>query len=318
MEIKNSHCIFLYRYYNEGEISKKPVSVMSIQYLILIPMVLLAVAKVLLQGMISRTYLKNTTDSAIYNMLVFGGMSVLYFIVGGFKLPSLHILPYGILYGLMLAGFQICYTLALKCGPVSHTALIVTFSLAFAVTFGIIYCGEQLTILHISGLACIFLSLLLTIDFKQTKQHKFNIIWFLLSLAAMTMNGTASIIVKLQKMTYPDEDMGMLLTTYVSGTLLLYFIKCCYTGIKKQPRAMVLSPSRLFIMLSCSVLLGSYLFLFSIGAGTIPAVVFFPIVNIAPTTVISLFGIFIFKDKLTRQQVFSLIFGIAATLLLCL
>lgn len=302
----------------ELQLKEKLVTALTIHYLILIPMIMLAVAKVLLQRMISRTYLFNTTDSAIYNMIIFGGMTLMYFIVGGFRLPSLHILPYGILYGLMIAGFQVCYTLALKCGPVSHTALIVAFSLAFAVSFGIMYCGETLTILHIAGLVCIFLSLLLTIDFKQTKQHEFNIKWFLLSLAAMTMNGTASIVVKLQKMTYPAEDMGMLLTAYASGTALLYVVIRYFTCVKKEPRAMLLNRTRIMIMLSSSVLLGAYLFLFSIGTGNIPAVVFFPVVNIAPTTMISLFGIFVFKDTLTRQQVFSLTFGIAATLLLCL
>lgn len=291
---------------------------MKLQYLILIPMIMLAVAKVLLQRMISRTYLKNTTDSAVYNMIIFGGMTVMYFVVGGFRLPSLHILPYGILYGLMIAGFQVCYTLALKCGPVSHTALIVAFSLAFAVSFGIIYCDETMTILHIAGLICIFLSLVLTIDFKQTKQHKFNLSWFLLSLAAMTMNGTASIIVKLQKMSYPDEDMGMLLTAYAAGTILLYLVIRYFTNVKKEPQAMLLNRSRILVMLSSSVFLGAYLFLFSVGTGTIPAVVFFPVVNIAPTTVISLFGIFVYKDTLSRQQVFSLAFGIAATVLLCI
>ena len=291
---------------------------MKLQYLILIPMIMLAVAKVLLQRMISRTYLKNTTDSAVYNMIIFGGMTVMYFVVGGFRLPSLHILPYGILYGLMIAGFQVCYTLALKCGPVSHTALIVAFSLAFAVSFGIIYCDETMTILHIAGLICIFLSLVLTIDFKQTKQHKFNLSWFLLSLAAMTMNGTASIIVELQKMSYPDEDMGMLLTAYAAGTILLYLVIRYFTNVKKEPQAMQLNRSRILIMLSSSVFLGAYLFLFSVGTGTIPAVVFFPVVNIAPTTVISLFGIFVYKDTLSRQQVFSLAFGIAATVLLCI
>jgi len=291
---------------------------MSIHYLILLPMIMLAVAKVLLQRMISRTYLKNTTDSIIYNMIIFGGMTVIYFFFGGFRLPTLHILPYGILYGLMISGFQVCYTMALKCGPVSHTALIVAFSLAFAVTFGIVYCGETLTMLHVAGLVCIFLSLVLTIDFKQTKQHQFNIRWFLLSLAAMTMNGTASIVVKLQKMSYPTEDMGMLLTAYASGTILLYLVTRYFTYAKNQPREMLLNRTRIIVMLGSSVALGAYLFLFSIGTGTIPAIVFFPVVNIAPTTVISLFGIFVFKDSLTRQQLFSLMFGIAATLLLCL
>lgn len=297
---------------------KKLVAVMNIQYLILVPLTILAVGKVLLQRMISHAYLKNTTDSALYNLIIFGSMAVLYFVFGGFRLPALHILPYGALYGLMMAGFQIFYTLALQRGPVSHTALIVTFNLAFAISFGILYCGEQMTILHIMGLLCIFLSLVLAIDFKQTKQHKFDIIWFLMSLAAMSMNGIAAIILKLQKLSYPDEDMGMLLSAYVSGALFLYLIIRYFTNVRKQPRMMLLNSTRLFLILSCSLILGAYLLLYSIGAGMISSVVFFPVVNIAPTTVISLLGIFVFRDNLTRQQLFSLIFGIAATLLLCL
>lgn len=291
---------------------------MNIQYLILIPLTILAVGKVLLQRMISHAYLKNTTDSAWYNLIIFGSMAVLYFIFGGFRLPTLHILPYGILYGLMMAGFQVFYTLALQRGPVSHTALIVTFNLAFAISFGILYCGEQMTLLHVSGLLCIFLSLVLAIDFKQAKQHQFNIIWFLMSLAAMSMNGIAAIVLKLQKLSYPDEDMGMLLTAYVSGAVALYLVIRYFTNVRKQPRMMLLNSTRLFLILSCSLILGAYLLLYSIGAGMISSVVFFPVVNIAPTTVISLLGIFVFRDNLTHQQLFSLFFGIAATVLLCI
>ena len=291
---------------------------MRIQYLILIPMIGLAVGKVLLQGVISRNYLKNPTDSALYNLIIFSSMAVLYFIFGGFRLPTLHILSYGIPYGLLIAGFQIFYTLALQRGPVSHTVLIVTFNIAFAISFGVLYCGEEITMLHIIGLTCIFLSLLLTIDFKQAKQHKFDLIWFLESVLAMSMNGIASIVVKLQKLTYPEEDMGMLLVAYVSGACALFLIIRYFTVVRKQPKMLALNSSRLMMILSCSVLLGCYLLLYSIGVGTISSVVFFPVVNIAPSTLLSLLGILVFKDRLTRQQVISMLFGIAATVLLCL
>ena len=291
---------------------------MRIQYLILIPMIGLAVGKVLLQGVISRNYLKNPTDSALYNLIIFSSMAVLYFIFGGFRLPTLHILSYGIPYGLLIAGFQIFYTLALQRGPVSHTVLIVTFNIAFAISFGVLYCGEEITMLHIIGLTCIFLSLLLTIDFKQAKQHKFDLIWFLESVLAMSMNGIASIVVKLQKLTYPEEDMGMLLAAYVSGACALFLIIRYFTVVRKQPKMLALNSSRLMMILSCSVLLGCYLLLFSIGVGTISSVGFFPVVNIAPSTLLSLLGILVFKDHLTRHQVISMLFGIAATVLLCL
>lgn len=291
---------------------------MNIQYLILIPIILLAVCKVLLQGTISRTYLKNPTDSALYNLIVFCGMSVLYLVFSGFRLPTPHILLYGVFYGLMLAGYQIFFTLALQRGPVSHSTLIVTFNIGFSVCFGIFYCGETLRITNIIGLVCMFLSLLLTIDFSQAKQHKFDIIWFILCLIATTCNGLSSIILKLQKMTYPSEDMGMLLTAYVAGSLALGFAVWFFTKVRKQPKTVLMHPSRVSMMLCSSLIMGVHLILFSKGAGLIPAVVFFPVANIAPTTVISLFGIFVFKDQLTKQQIFSLIFGIAATLLLCL
>lgn len=293
------------------------VTDMNFQYMILIPMIGLAVSKVLLQGMISRTYLKNPTDSALYNAIVFSGMSVLYLIFSGFRLPSLHILPYGALYGLMLSGFQIFFTLALQRGPVSHTTLIINFNILFSVYYGITYCNETLSIFNIIGLICMFLSLVLTIDFKQAKQHKFDILWFILSLTATTCNGLASIILKIQKMRFPAEDMGMLLSAYISGALALGLAVLFFTYIRKQPKMVVMHPSRVSVMLCSSLIMGAHLVLFSKGAGIIPAVVFFPIANIAPATVISLFGIFVFKDNLTKQQVFSMIFGLAATLLLC-
>ena len=291
---------------------------MHLQYLILVPMLCLSVGKVLLQGTISRTYLKNTTDTAWYNLIIFICMSVLYFVLSGFRLPSLHILPYGILYGLMLTGFQIFYTLALKRGPISHTTLITTFNLIFSISFGVLYCGEKMTILHVIGLVCIFLSLVFSVDFKQAKQHKFDILWFLFSLTAMAMCGTGSVIVKLQKLSYPAEDVGMLLTAYVTGSLVLYLSIRYFTNVRKEPRTLQLNRNRLILILSNGVIWGVYLLLYNIGAGLIPSVVFFPVANIAHSSLLALMGIFAFKDKLTKQQMFCLFFGIAATILLCI
>ena len=110
----------------------------------------------------------------------------------------------------------------------------------------------------------------------------------------------------------------MLMTAYITGSLVLYLSICYFTHVRKEPRTMRLNNSRLILILSNGVLLGAFLLLYNIGAGLIPSVVFFPVVNIAHSTLIALFGIFVFKDKLTGQQLFSLFFGIAATVLLCI
>ena len=291
---------------------------MSIHYLLFIPLVLLASSKVLLQGMISRNYLKNATDVTLYNSMVFGGMTVIYLVLNGMNIPNPRLLPYGIAYGLLLAAYQVFYTLAFQRGPVSHTALIVTFNNVFAITFGILYCDETLSLINVIGLAAMLLSLVLTVDFKQSKAHQFSFTWFILSLSAMTVMGISNIVLKLQKMTVPGSDISMLLITYFFGTVGLFLFYLFQSKVLKQKKMVILLRSRVVAIMTVSVILGAYFILYMLGVGSIPSVVFFPVVNIAPTTMISVFGILVFKDRLSLQQKWSMFFGITATVLLCL
>ena len=291
---------------------------MSVQYLIFVPLILLACSKVLLQTMISRNYLKNPTDVTLYNCIVFGGMTVIYLVMNGFNLPHPLIWLYGTAYGILLATYQVVYTMAFQRGPLSHTVLIVSFNNVFTIAFGLLYCNETLAYINIIGLACMFLSLLLTVDFKQAKQHQFNVAWFILSLVATTVMGISNIVLKLQKMALPDQDISMLLVTYICGTVGLFLFYQFQSKIQKQKRQVLLNKTRMTVILSVSGILGVYFVLYLIGVGSIPSVIFFPVVNIAPTTLLSIWGILVHKDRLSNQQKWSMCFGIAATVLLCL
>lgn len=290
---------------------------MSIHYLVIVPIILLACGKVLLQGMISRNYLKNTTDVALYNAIVFGGMSVIYLLLNGLNVPQPGIIIYGIIFGLMNSLFQIFYTMAMQRGPVSLTSLITTFSTLFTVAFGMLYYNESLNMLNMIGLLCMFLSLFLTIDFKHAKEHNFSFVWFLLCLGSMIFNGLAAICVKIQKVNIPNQDISMLLVTYTTGAAALFLFYLFQSKVLHRPKTVVLHPQRVTVMLSVSLILGVYFVLYMYGIGVVPSVVFFPLTNIGPVTMISVLSVILFKDKLTTQQIVSLIFGIMSTLLLC-
>ena len=291
---------------------------MNISYLIFIPLVFLASSKVLLHSMISRNYLKNSVDVTIYNSIVFGSMTLIYLLLNGTNIPSVQILPYGFAYGAILASYQVLYTMAFQRGPVSLTALIASFNNIFTIAFGILYCGESLRVINILGLGCMFLSLFLTADFKQSKERQFNVAWFPLSLAAMAAMVISNIILKLQKMAIPDQDISILLVTYFSGTMVLLLYYGFQTKVLRQKQEVVLLRSRVVAMLGVSAILGTYFILYLIGIGIIPSVIFFPVVNIAPTTMVSILGVFLFHDKMNKRQKWSMVFGIAATVLLCL
>lgn len=291
---------------------------MNLNYLIIIPIILLACGKIILQSRISRSYLNGFTDVILYNTIVFGGMSLLYIFLNGNTLPVSLTIIYGVLYGVFKAGFQVSYTLALQRGPVSHTVLIVSFDTAITILFGVLYCGEAITTLQILGLICMFLSLLLAVDFGQVKMRTFNIVWFVLTLAAMASSGTANIVMKLHKLALPQADSSLLAVSYISSTVILFLYYLFRRTTNKQQQAMPLGPKPISMMLAVSVILGVYYVLYMKGVGSIPTAVFFPIIHLGPTILISLFSIFVLKDKVTRQQLLSLLFGIVSTLLLCI
>lgn len=291
---------------------------MSTHYLIIVSTILLAAGKHLLHGSIARNFLKNTTDATLYNAIVFGGMSVIYFCFNGLRPIQTAIVIYGVIYGLLNASYQIIYTIAVRRGSVALTVLINTFSTIFTVAFGMLYYHETLRPANVVGVLFVFLSLLLAIDFKHTKNHNFSYSWFLLSLASMVLHGMADILIKIQKTNIPNQDISMLLVTYLIGSIaltLLYFIQ---SKLLKKPKTVALYPSRIMLMLSVSVILGAYFVVYLLGIGTVPSVIYFPLISIGPTTVVSVLSVFIFKDRLKRHEVISLCFGIAATLLLCI
>ena len=152
----------------------------------------------------------------------------------------------------------------------------------------------------------------------QVKMRTFNIVWFALTLAAMASSGTANIVMKLHKLSLPQADAGLLAVSYVSSTVILFIYYLFRRTAHKQQQAMPLGPKPISMMLGVSVILGVYYILYMHGVGCIPTAVFFPVIHLGPTILISLFSIFVLKDKVTRQQLLSLLFGIVSTLLLCL
>lgn len=297
---------------------KKLVDVMKIEYLITIPVVILAAAKVLLHGQISRQHLQNVTDVALYNIIMFSGMVVIYLIMNGTNAPLPGIWMYGTIYGTMLAMYQNAYTMAMQRGPLPHTALIVSFNVVFTVIFGLIYCNETLNIFNIIGFVCMFTSLVLTVDFKQAKAHQFSFLWFFLCLLTLMLNGICNIVLKVQAMDIPDQEVSMLLVSYIAGTIVHILFYLFQRKVRRQQSTIKLKPAEILLYLGVSVIYGGYYILYLLGIASMPSVVILPVSSIGSTTLVALASIFIFKAKQSPQQIVSLVFGFAATLMLCL
>lgn len=287
------------------------------KYLMLSAIVILACAKITIQGSITKNHLRNTTDVLFYNTVVFAGIAAVYIVLNGFNLPSRVTLIMGILYGLGNAAFQAVYTNAIKIGPVSITVLINNFSLAISTIFGITYFKETLSAFNIAGFAVLIISFFMSVDFSANNKG-FNIKWFILALLTMIIAGTNNIVLKLQKewVKPANENTSMMMVTYLSGMIFLILFMSIWKAVKKEKRTVDVGVKSIGEMLSVAAVLCLHMPLFMTGVNYFSSAVYFPIVNAGTTTLISFIGVLLFKDRLNAKQIWGIVLGIGSIVLL--
>lgn len=285
-------------------------------YLILGALLCLAALKVTIQSSITRRFLRNTTDVVFYNMMVFFTIGGFYLIVNGATLPGIGTLILSLIYAVFSALFQILYTTALKCGPVSLTVMISNFSIGITTLFGILYYKETLSPINLLGFVTITASLLLSADLKTAKTQKISGKWLAISLITLLLNGLACVVSALHSNTYPTANNTFMAVSYTSGGIfmLLYWL----IRRKTEPDTVEKRPTRILAMMSVGAVLCIYLPLYLRGVQIFDVSIFYPVINAGSSTVISILGIILFKDKLKPGQILGLILGTLSIALLTL
>lgn len=288
------------------------------EYLILLPLFALSTAKVAMQGKLSRRCMKNVTDVILYNAIVFAMLGLAFFALNHFCFPSRSTILYGIFYALTNVVFQVCYTCALRSGPVSLTVLISNLSAVMSVIYGVGWCHETLAWYNLLGLGFMGAALVLSVNWAEMKMHTFNRSWFVYTIATMLANGGGSIVLKMQKVACPGENNGMLLMSYGVGAvmLLLCLLGSCRSGRGKC--TMRVDGKNLGWMALIALVLAVYMPLYTGAVGVLPLAIFQPLINVGGMVCISVLGIVMFKDRLSHGQIVGLGMGIIAVVLLTL
>jgi len=284
-------------------------------YLLILPVLLLAACKVLLQSSISRTYFHYTTDIVLYNCLMFAMTAVILFLFQGRQGFSGITVLCGVLYGVISAMFQVVYTAALGAGPVSLTVMIGSFGSLFPILYGLLFCEETLQIQNWIGIALVVLSLLLTAELGNVKKGELNLKWFILALINMFCEGALVITAKIQKQFVAGQDRSMILIAYAVAAILLYAYYLAVPGVKEK-KTIRLTKKLTGIIAVIAIIMAAYSPLMMLCMGKLPVSIFSPLMNIGCAIVITALSFILFREKLTKNQKISLLFGLPAIFLL--
>ena len=237
----------------------------------------------------------------------------------GFGEVSTFTMLLGLAFGAITTVQGIAHIAALQTGPLSYTAVIISFSTLIPALSGVLFFEETLSLWQIIGIVLMLISFLLAGE-KKTDDRRANFKWLVLSLIAFAATGGIGIMQKIhQSSPYRAELDGFLIIAFfasaVLSLLILPFIKGRYR--KKQARSGQWILFFLGIALLCGVCVAVNNKLNLYLSGVMDSAVFFPVVNGGGLVLATLAAVILFKERLDKKQWIGVIIGILSVIFLC-
>ena len=293
----------------------------GLQFFVICAMVLFACTKVTLQGFVSRRYVRNSADVVLFNAQLF--VVIALFLSVLFPLGRIDTagVLLAILTGFCTVVFQISYVMALKSGPVSLTVLIGNFALLFVTVFSVVFFHEAVYLTQFLGIGFLILSLLLSVK-KENDEKAISGKWLFYVFLMTLMNAAAAITMKIFfaqiSSEYENSQNTFMSIFYVVAAALAfaYYFFLTHTGKKEKNTYGFFNPHVLLYVLVIGCSLGLYQRFYMIGLEKIDGGFLFPTYSGMQTLVMTLIGVFLFRDKLSRRQMIGIVCGIVCVVLM--
>lgn len=242
--------------------------------------------------------------------------------------PSTYTVILSVGFGIVSAMFIILNMRALESGPLSYTNVIISCAMVIPSLAGLFmykiiphWSKETITFWQVIGIVLLILSFIFAVDKKQEKKAGTSIKWFLLSLGAFLFKGSTGIIQKIHQTSPEKDELGTFLILSFAITALFSFILMIYYNKgQKLPITITKNPSlKKFIAFSLlcgtGIAFGNHINMYL--SGVMDSIIFFPVSNGGSLLLITLAGLIIYKEKLSKKQYVGLALGAVAILLLC-
>lgn len=265
------------------------------------------------QNIIKKPY---TQKSGGKGAFIFGALSsmaaMLFFIVtsGGFEW-NVGVLPYAVGFAVSYAMAVVFSVLATACGPLSLTALVISFSLMIPTFYGLIFLHDERSVGLIPGLVLLGASLVL-INLKSDSV-KITPKWLAFVFLAFVGNGMCSTVQKMQQDAfdgaYKNELMILALAMVSIGLLIISL----FTELKSIKPCLKFG---WYLALPCGIMNGIVNLFVMLLSARMPVSLMFPLVSGGGIVITYFVSRFIYKEKLTKLQLIGFVLGVGSVVLL--
>ena len=289
-----------------------------------IPLTLLLSLAATLGGGVAKKYYTEKVSTGLSTGFVFNAVSCLGATLvllcwGGFGASSVFTTGLGILFGAVTAFQGIANIAALQVGPMSYTAVIISFSTLISALSGVAFFGESIGWIQGVGIAMMLGSFVLAIK-KEKEEKKANFKWLALCLFTFAATGAIGIMQKVhQSSAHRDELNAFLIIAFLSSALF-----CTVFAVLLQKREARTAREKgritrrlLAIMLASGVCVAANNKYNLYLSGVMDSAVFFPIINGGGLILTTLAAVVVFGERLSKKQWIGIALGIASVIFLC-
>ena len=220
------------------------------------------------------------------------------------------VLSYAIPMGAVYAVVTWANISALKCGPVSLTALFLQLSLIATTVWGFFFWGEKVTVLSVVGLVLAICSLVLCLYEKKSSEKeggKISLKWVILALVVFFGNATSSILQRTQQTAFNGRHENMMMFFAMSIALIAF--TCAYLkSDKTHTRVMVKETGWIPLLAGIANFLLN-LFVIFLATSNLPPSLVYPVISVGGLAVSSLASSLLFKERLYPWQWAGMVLG---------
>ena len=273
--------------------------------LIVIPLMLSA------QQIAQKEYDKRTQNGAYSYTLIAALVAIsLFFITSGGTLNfRLDVSLYSVLYAVGYATTMITGFLAIKTGSLSLTVLIIQYSLILPAIYGMVMLGEELKITIFAGIALLIVSLMLVTLKGDEGSVRPTFKWAVFAALSFIGNGMCGTVQKVQQLDFDGKYKSEFMI--VAFGISIAFLICLTLAFERRDFLRNLRRGGI-ICAGSGVCNGICNFSILVLAGMLPSSVMYPIISAGGTIAASLAALFIYREKMSRQQLIGLGLGILA------
>ena len=247
----------------------------------------------------------------ILMLSVFLGWGILY--AFDFSFDS-RVLTYSLLFGFSYIAANIGIINALKHGPVALTSLINSMSLIVTTIWGFFFWDSPVTLTVIAGIVLVVCSLTLCLYTKSTDNRGFSLKWLFYVSMAMSGNAGCAIVQRTQQNNFGGRhgNMLMLVATGISALTCLVI----YKRSDRRASMIMLKTSWWVPVLAgaCNVMLNLLVML--MATTELSTSLIYPVISVGSLAIVTVFSLFVFKEKMRPSQWVGVAVGAVAVVLL--